>query len=44
MLDFNALEPSQFHSLLSSMELHLFAALGFPLPIVADVSSLQIKV
>jgi hypothetical protein len=44
MLDLNALEPPQLHSLSSSMEPRLLAALGFPLPAVVDVSSLQIKV
>jgi hypothetical protein len=44
MLDLSALEPPQLHSLPSSVEPHLLAALGFPLPAVADVSSLQIKV
>jgi hypothetical protein len=39
MLDVSALEPPPLHSLPSSVEPHLFATLGFPLPAVADVSS-----
>jgi hypothetical protein len=39
MLDFSALEPPTLHSLPSSVEPHLLAAPGFPLPAVADVSS-----